>query len=68
MGFEIGISQVAIKREQLAWCEHALIDDDLGREAAGINLLCFGERCIQTQSVGKPLANYIQLSFELFLL
>ena len=41
MALVVRVFQVRIEREQLAWCEHALIDNDSRIQATDINLVRF---------------------------
>ena len=67
MGLEIRAHEILIKRKQLARRQHTFIDNNLGRQAAGVNLLRLGERGIVTKAMSKALADNIELALELVL-
>ncbi len=65
VGFTGRVGQILVKREQLARRQHAFIDDNSGREAAGIELFGFGQCCVATQRVSKALADDVEHPFEM---
>ncbi len=51
MRFKLRAHQILIERKQLTRREHTFIDNDFGREAAGIELFGFGEARVAAQHV-----------------
>ncbi len=60
----IGIPQVWIERKNLIGCEHPLVNDDLGRQAANEEGFRLAQRLVVPQKVARALANQIQLALE----
>ena len=62
---EIGlVHQIGEIGQQLAGREHALVDHDLGRQAADVEHLGLSRAVSPRKQMARPLANQIQLPFE----
>ncbi len=61
---ELGVGEVSVKREKLSRSQHPFIDDDLGGQAAGIDLFGFTECLVAAQRVGEPLSDQVQNPLE----
>ncbi len=61
---EIGVGQVGIIGQELPRHQHALVNDDLGREAVDVKDLSLLQGRVPPQPMAGPLANDVQLTFK----
>ena len=67
VGLEIRLAQVREKRRHLVGREHALVDDDLGRQRTDVEQLPLRQALVAAQQVRRVLADQVQLALELIL-
>ena len=64
MGGEAGVGQILVEGEKLARGQHALVDDDLAGQAAGVQQLALAQGTVIAQGVGEALADDVERALE----